>query len=98
MEKNCPIITITETNDKKAVISAIYNEGSHPAIIRAKILKEPMMIDGVNGKEGELMMTAINDKNYGKLDNSGNLLITTEDDDAKNYYIENLDLMYNGGN
>ena len=97
MEKNCPTINITELSDNnKAIISAVYQEGEHPAIINAKIMKEAGYINGIRGLEGELIMTSINDRNSGELDNSGNLIITTEDDDARNYSIKDLDLMYNG--
>lgn len=98
--QNCPTITITETIRDKAKVSCFVGEADaetgayRPAILRADLLTEAKEINGVEGKEGELILISVDEKNSGEL-RKGDLVIITEDEDAENYGVENLDLTYN---
>lgn len=69
-----------------------------PSIFKADLLQEPKIVDNVEGKEGELLLSH-DDYNSGEIDSEGNLIIDTKKDDLESYYYhlggtDNSDLLY----
>lgn len=96
----CGVKTVTEVVDKKITISAVHSESGvddKPIIFRADLLKEPKAINKVSGKEGELLLTHIDSgKDVGEINDNGELIISTPDDDNANYYLsQEGELIYN---
>lgn len=97
----CNVKTITEVDENKITISCISlnNQESgkdEPTLFKADLLENVKTINKVNGIEGELLLTH-NDSNdqIGKLDENGNLILSLDDDDADNYYVNsNGELVY----
>ncbi len=71
------------------------NGNTNPDIFSAKILNEVEEIDGVLGKEGELMLMSGN-KNGSNVNKQGQLVISSESDDVNKYSKQGEDLIYEG--
>ena len=87
--KNSGNFTIHCFSDKKA------DGTTTPSIFKTQVLQEPMEIDNVSGKEGELMLSYEGEKS-GNLVN-GELIIDPDNDDANKYSrggTNNTDLIY----
>lgn len=76
------------------------SEGTVPDISAAELLHEPAQIDGVSGKEGELILS-MGDTSDAWLDGEGRLVVAPDPakDDENRYSIDapNGNLMYNQG-
>lgn len=67
-----------------------------PSIFQADLLQEPKIVDNVEGKEGELLLSH-DDERAGEIDSDGNLIIDTENDNPELYSLggtNNSDLIY----
>ena len=67
-----------------------------PTLFKSQILQEPTIVDNVEGKEGELILSFDRGKAVGEL-KEGTLTISPEEDDAQKYSrggIDNADLIY----
>lgn len=89
VSKNSGDFTIHCFSDKKA------DDTTTPSVFKAQILQEPMDIDNVSGKEGELMLSYEGER-CGHLVN-GELIIDPDNDDVNKYNrggTDNTDLIY----
>lgn len=66
-----------------------------PVLFKSEVLSAPKIIDNVNGKEGELMLSYVGDK-VGEIDGNGNLIVDVENDDVNKYNKQNENLTYEG--
>ena len=66
-----------------------------PVLFKSEVLSAPKIIDNVNGKEGELMLSYVGDK-VGEIDGNGNLILDVENDDVNKYNKQNENLTYEG--
>lgn len=66
-----------------------------PVLFKSEVLSAPKIIDNVNGKEGELMLSYVGDK-VGEIDDNGNLILDVENDDVNKYNKQNENLTYEG--
>ena len=66
-----------------------------PVLFKSEVLSAPKIIDNVNGKEGELMLSYVGDK-VGEIDDNGNLILYVENDDVNKYNKQNENLTYEG--
>lgn len=73
--------TITEISKKTGnfTISVFSSDCDSPSIFNSQVLEEPKIIDNVDGTEGELMLTSVNDENGELVE--GELFITASDAD-----------------
>lgn len=100
MITDCKTKTITEITDGITKISCVcVNEESidKPTIFRSDLLNEEKTINKTRGIEGELLLSHTDSaKNIGLVNEIGELIITTNDDNADNYYVDdNQNLIYN---
>lgn len=99
MITNCKTKTITEIINGVAKISCVCSQESvdRPTIFRSDLLDKEKTINKIRGIEGELLLSHTDSaKNIGLVNEIGELIITTNDDDADNYYVDdNQNLMYN---
>lgn len=90
----CNVKTITEVDDNKITISCFSLENQDgkdkPTLFRADLLDKPKTINKEGGIEGELLLTH-NDSNekVAMLDKNGNLILSLDDDEVGEYYINN---------
>lgn len=93
--------TITEvdaiTGDFIIDCFADMNQGGSftPSVFKSQVLFKPMIIDNMDGKEGELMLSHDNEPKVGKLTADGDLILDLEKDDANKYEKQNENLIYN---
>lgn len=66
-----------------------------PVLFKSEVLSAPKIIDNVNGKEGELMLSYVGDK-VGEIDSNGDLILDIENDDVNKYNKQNENLTYEG--
>jgi len=66
-----------------------------PVLFKSEVLSAPKIIDNVNGKEGELMLSYVGDK-VGEIDSNGDLILDVENDDVNKYNKQNENLTYEG--
>ena len=66
-----------------------------PVLFKSEVLSAPKIIDNVNGKEGELMLSYVGDK-VGEIDGNGNLILDVENGDVNKYNKQNENLTYDG--
>ena len=66
-----------------------------PVLFKSEVLSAPKIIDNVNGKEGELMLSYVGDK-VGEIDSNGDLILDVENDDINKYNKQNENLTYEG--
>jgi hypothetical protein len=101
MENSCSTKTITEVikDDAKIICSSDRNDDgtNTPNLYHAEILSETKQINGVLGKEGELILVSENDSGeVGDVDNDGNLHIQLNEDDPQKYSKDDSgNLIYN---
>jgi hypothetical protein len=99
MSQECSSKTITEIISKKATIHCFADmkqDGTTtPSLYRADLLDTEKEINGVNGKEGELLLTH-NDNNptVGEINESGELSISLDNDDVSKYSNNEGELIY----
>ena len=89
----------TFTIEALSTHAAFGAEGTVPDISRGQLLHEPAQIDGVSGKEGELIIT-LEDGSDAWLNNNGELVVApSAADDAQRYSVNHGvgDLMYQQG-
>ena len=98
MITECGIKTVTEVADNKITISSEYLDGENdkPIIFRADLLDGVKTINNVFGQEGELLFTHIDSgENVAKINNNGELIIDTMNDDNDKYSLDsNGNLIY----
>ena len=66
-----------------------------PVLFKSEVLSAPKIIDNVNGKEGELMLSYVGYK-VGEIDSNGDLILDVENDDVNRYNKQNENLTYEG--
>ena len=66
-----------------------------PVLFKSEVLSAPKIIDNVNGKEGELMLSYVGYK-VGEIDSNGDLILDVENDDVNKYNKQNENLTYEG--
>lgn len=66
-----------------------------PVLFKSEVLSAPKIIDNVDGKEGELMLSYVGDK-VGEIDSNGDLILDVENDDVNKYNKQNENLTYEG--
>lgn len=64
-----------------------------PSIFKAQVLSSPKIIDNINGKEGELMLSYEGDT-LSEVNEKGELVIETPNYDANKYSKVNENLIY----
>lgn len=86
--------------DTVSTHAAFGSEGTVPDISAGQLLHEPAQIDGVSGKEGELILS-MEDGSDAWLDGDGNLVVAPDPtrDDADRYSVDKPsgDLLYTQG-
>ena len=91
--------TITEIQSGAISISCFADMNADgttfPDIYQSDILNSSKQINGVNGKEGELILS-YEGLTVGELKDN-DLVIELENDDVNKYLIENRDLIYTNG-
>ena len=98
MITDCETKTVTEITDGVIQISCVCRESvDKPTIFRSDLLNEVKTINKTKGVEGELLLTHTDSaENIGLVNEKGELIITTNDDNADNYYVDdNQNLIYN---
>lgn len=101
MKIEVSVKTITEVEKTTGVFlircfSDMNEDGTTtPVIFKSQILDSPMEIDGVNGKEGELMLSHSGEES-GSFNSNGELVISISNDVDKvhRYSMNNENLMY----
>lgn len=94
MITECNVKTVTEIQDNKILISCVsfenQEERDKPTLFRADLLEGSKTINSEGGIEGELLLTHVDsNETVGELDEDGNLIITLNDDDVNEYYVDN---------
>lgn len=70
--------------------------GYVPSIYKADLLSETKIVDGVEGQEGELVLSHTVDSEGGEVNEDGELIIQPSDvDDVDKYEKSNENLIYN---
>ncbi len=67
-----------------------------PSVFKSQVLQKHTIVDNIDGKEGELMLSHDNESRVGKLIADGNLIIDLDKDDVNKYEKQNENLIYNG--
>lgn len=67
--------------------------GKNPELFKANLLDGRAQINGVNGIEGELLLS-YGETKVGNLDAEGNLIIELDNDDENKYQLSNENLNY----
>lgn len=105
MQRQATITTVTEIRRESAeftiTCTSMYDEEGNlirPIIMSSEILDEPMIIDSVEGVEGELVLTYRGDVGA-EIEEDGSLRldIEEEEDSAEKYSKEDDSLVYEGG-
>ena len=94
MDNICSTKTITEITGNNAKIkcfSDMNDDGTTvPNLYQAEILSQEKQINGINGKEGELILASEDDTgNIGSLNDNGEAIIQLNEDDANKYSKDN---------
>lgn len=94
MINNILLKTLTEVSSDGSFFINGFIEETSPSIYKAQILQEKKVIDNIEGKEGELMISSKNDTDE-KLDDDGNLIIDSPDSEKYSKGGEdNANLLY----
>ena len=96
--KTCSVKTITEIKSSGISISCFADKNeddtTYPDIYKADLLSEAKQINGIYGKEGELILAMSKEADADLI--GENLIIELERDDVTKYEINNGNLEYNG--
>lgn len=91
-EINLRTISEIDATSGDFLISCSSDTTSRPAIFKSDVLDKEKIIDNVNGKEGELLLSYVGDKS-GEINDDGELILNS--DDADSYTKQDENLIYN---
>lgn len=99
MKTEIEVKTITEVEKNGIFLMTSVPDGNSdgsttPHIFKSRVLDEPKIIDNINGKEGELMLSYVGET-VGEVNKEGELVIELENDDVNKYEKVEENLMYN---